>query len=165
MNLFKIFYIVCCFTFVSLQSNGQQILFRNYSVADGLPSNTVRVIVQDDQEYMWFGTKNGISRFDGYQFKNFQFKNDVAGSLGNNFVNCITRYDSTHLWIGTENGIYILDMETELFTPFKTLQGKTVSDILRDKNGMFWITSRLNGLYKYDPKTNTIINFTAGNSA
>ncbi|WP_187294768.1 hybrid sensor histidine kinase/response regulator transcription factor [Chitinophaga pinensis] len=153
-----------CLIFLCYQTSGQQIRFRNYSVAEGLPSSTVRTIAQDDQGYLWFGTKNGISRFDGYQFRNFQYKKNDATSLGNNFLHCITRIDSTHLWIGTESGIYILDLEKEQFSHFGPPKEKTVFDILRDKEGIIWFTSRLNGLYSYDPQKKSLHNFKAGNS-
>ncbi|PWV45389.1 hybrid sensor histidine kinase/response regulator transcription factor [Chitinophaga sp. S165] len=153
-----------CLIFLCYRTNGQQIRFRNYSVAEGLPSSTVRTIAQDDQGYLWFGTKNGISRFDGYQFRNFQYKKNDSTSLGNNFLHCITRIDSTHLWIGTESGIYILDLEKEQFSHFGPPEEKTVFDIMRDKDGMIWFTSRLNGLYRYDPVKKALHNFKAGNS-
>lgn len=140
-----------------LQGNSQQILFRNYTVADGLSSNTVRAIRQDDQGFMWFGTKNGVCRFDGYQFKLYQFKKDNPASLGNNFIHAIERADSTHLWVGTENGIYILDLETERFEPLAALEGKIVFDILKDKAGTIWITTRLHGLYRYTPADKKIL--------
>jgi len=156
--------IFFCLLFLSYQSMGQPIRFRNYSVAEGLPSSTVRAIAQDDQGYLWFGTKNGISRFDGYQFRNFQYKKNDTSSLGNNFIHCITRVDSTHLWIGTENGVYILDLEKEQFSHFGPPKEKTVYDILRDKDGMIWFASRLNGLYCYDPGKRSLQHFKAGNS-
>jgi ligand-binding sensor domain-containing protein/signal transduction histidine kinase/DNA-binding response OmpR family regulator len=165
MKLLKnISVIFICF-FFPLKDNGQQILFRSYSVAEGLPSSTVRAITQDAQGYMWFGTKNGLSRFDGYNFKTFQFNKKDTNSLGNNFVHCITRYDSTHLWIGTENGVYILNLEKGKFTHFKGLDAKTVFDILKDKSGKVWIASRLNGLYCYDPVKKTTQSFRFNNTS
>lgn len=152
------------FLLLSFQIKAQQILFKNYTVADGLPSATVRAITQDAQGYMWFGTKNGLSRFDGYQFKNFQYDKNVPHSIGHNFIYCITPFDSTHIWIGTENGIYILDLETAQFTPFDPLKEKRIGDILKDKDGIIWITTRLNGLYRYDPAKNATINYKSGNS-
>lgn len=156
--------IFYCLLFLYYQASGQQIRFHNYSVAEGLPSSTVRAIAQDDQGYLWFGTKNGISRFDGYQFRNFQYKKNDSASLGNNFIHCITRTDSIHLWIGTENGVYILDLEKEQFSHFGSAKEKSVFDIMRDKDGMIWYTSRLNGLYRYDPVKKALHNFKAGNS-
>ncbi|UPK72074.1 two-component regulator propeller domain-containing protein [Chitinophaga filiformis] len=156
--------IFYCLIFLYLKGSGQQIRFRNYSVAEGLPSSTVRAIAQDDQGYLWFGTKNGISRFDGYQFRNFQYKKNDSTSLGNNFIHCIARVDSIHLWIGTENGVYILDLEKEQFSHFGSTNEKSVFDIMRDKDGIVWYTSRLNGLYRYDPVKRSLRNFKAGNS-
>ncbi|MBO9202928.1 MULTISPECIES: hybrid sensor histidine kinase/response regulator transcription factor [Niastella] len=146
---FSILFVFCLL--LCLYGNSQQLLFRNYTVADGLSSNTVRAIKQDDQGFMWFGTKNGVSRFDGYQFKLYQFKKDNPASLGNNFIHAIEKADSTHLWIGTENGIYILDLQTERFEPLPELEGKVVFDLLKDKAGAIWITTRLHGLYRYTP--------------
>src|SRR5690606_9051562 len=51
-------YVLSFFVLHFYESSGQQILFRNYAVSEGLPSSTVRAIMQDDQGYMWFGTKN-----------------------------------------------------------------------------------------------------------
>ncbi len=45
--------------------------WRNYTTDHGLPSSEVHCILQDSEGYMWFGTDNGLSRFDGYSFKNF----------------------------------------------------------------------------------------------
>lgn len=148
-----------------LAARSQQILFRNYTVADGLSSNTVRAIKQDDQGFMWFGTKNGVSRFDGYQFKLYQFKKDNPASLGNNFIHAIEKVDSTHLWIGTENGVYMLDLETERFEPLATLEGKVVFDILKDKTGVIWITTRLYGLYKYSIADKKLAHYEKKNEA
>lgn len=152
------------FLFLPFCTSAQQILFKNYSVADGLPSATVRAIAQDAQGYMWFGTKNGLSRFDGYQFKNFQYSKNTPNAIGHNFIYCITTVDSTHLWIGTENGIYILNLETARFTPFEPVREKRIGDILKDKDGIIWITTRLHGLYRYDPAKNATINYKSGNS-
>ncbi len=143
----------------------QPIVFRNFSVADGLPSSTVRAITQDCQGYLWFGTKNGLSRFDGYQFKNYQFKNGDSSSLGNNFIHCITVYDSTRLWVGTENSIYVLDLQTERFTQFAPLKGLAVFEIIPEEDGALWISTRFNGLYRYQRESGKLENFAVNGTA
>jgi ligand-binding sensor domain-containing protein len=137
----------------------QQILFRNYSVLDGLTSNTVWCIGQDSKGYMWFGTKNGISRFDGYQFKAYQFNEKNPESLGNNFVLTITEYDDKTFWIATQGGVYILDVEKESFKKFNQLQNQTTFDILRDKKGNMWISTKANGVYCYNPVNKQLKNY------
>jgi signal transduction histidine kinase/ligand-binding sensor domain-containing protein/DNA-binding response OmpR family regulator len=143
------------------QSYGQQILFRNYSVIDGLCSNTVWSISQDDKGFMWFGTKNGLNRFDGYQFKSYQFNKEDKHSIGNNFIHTICKYDSKNYWIGTEDGIYILNLENEKFTHFPLAENNLVFDIFRDSKGIMWIATKNNGLYGYQPTDKKTMHFTA----
>ena len=137
---------------------GQQILFKHYSVSEGLPSSTVRAIVQDRQGFMWFGTKNGLSRFDGYQFKNFQYKKNIAGTLGSNFIHCLWVADDTHLWVGTEDGLYILDLETEKFTRLEALGSQTVYDIAGDRSGRVYMTTNQHGVYLYQMNNHALSN-------
>ena len=67
----------------------RQILFRHYTATDGLCSNTVWAVYQDKQGYMWFGTKDGLNRFDGYSFKSFRYDPGDPGSLGGNTIRAI----------------------------------------------------------------------------
>jgi signal transduction histidine kinase/ligand-binding sensor domain-containing protein/DNA-binding response OmpR family regulator len=161
MKLMNLLYAGICFALccIPVDSSAQQMLFGNYSTAQGLPSSMVLSISQDDKGYMWFGTRNGLSRFDGYQFKNFQFRKNEPGSIGNNFIHCIRKHDSTHFWIGTENGVYILDLENENFTELESTKGETVFDILIDNKGLIWMTTRSNGLYQYNPANNSFSKF------
>src|SRR5690606_34592884 len=96
----------------------QQILFRNYSVEQGLCSNTVWCINQDQQGYLWFGTKNGLSRFDGYNFKTYQCNVRVTGLLGENFIHYNCAVDSITFWIVTEKAVCELDLLADVFNRF-----------------------------------------------
>ena len=151
-----LFLFIACF--ICRNALAQQMLFRNYSVLNGLTSNTVWCIGQDNKGYMWFGTKNGISRFDGYQFKAYQFNKKNPESLGNNFVLAITQVDDKTFWIATQGGVYILDVETESFKKFEQLQDQSIYDVLKDRNGNMWIGTKSNGVYCYNPHTQQIKN-------
>lgn len=150
-----------CFTNITL---AQKFFFRHYTVTDGLSANTIWDIEQDDQGYMWFGTKYGLSRFDGYNFKSFQHKNGVPGSIGNNFIRKIFRYDHHTFWIGTDEGIFIFNLETEKFTPFQPLKNSFINDIIRTSNGDIWVATKNEGIYRYQPKTNKAENFSTSTS-
>ena len=126
-----------------------RIHFRNYTVTDGLKSNTIWCISQDEQGYMWFGTKDGLSRFDGQQFKSFKFDKRNPSSIGNNFIRKILKYDASTYWIGTEEGIYVLDFERESFHLLDTLGPQLVFDILKDRSGYLWIGTANQGLYRF----------------
>lgn len=140
-------------------AHAQKIFFRHYTVSDGLCANTIWDIEQDNQGYMWFGTKYGLSRFDGYSFKSFQHKKGVPGSIGNNFIRKIFKYDAKTFWIGTDEGIYIFNLETENFTLFKPLKNLFINDIIRSKNGDVWIATKEKGAFCYSIKNNSLKQF------
>ena len=145
--------------FVFQKLYAQKIFFRHYTVTDGLCANTIWDIEQDEQGYMWFGTKYGLSRFDGYTFKSFQYQSGVTGTLGNNFIRKIFKYDAKTFWIGTDEGIYIFDLETEKFKLFKPLKHHFINDLIRSKDGNVWIATKAQGLFCYTPKTQKIRHF------
>ncbi|WP_407430534.1 two-component regulator propeller domain-containing protein [Arcticibacter sp.] len=133
--------------------NAQKIHFRNYTVADGLCSNTIWDIEQDEQGYMWFGTKYGLNRFDGYEFKSYQHHKDDPSSIGNNFIRKIFKYDRKTFWIGTDGGVYLFNLESQKFKLFEPLGKIFINDITRVKNGDIWIATKEKGAYRYQYKT------------
>jgi len=145
--------------FITPITVAQKIFFRHYTVTDGLCANTIWDIEQDDQGYMWFGTKYGLSRFDGYNFKSFQYQKGVSGSLGNNFIRKIFKYDTKTFWIGTDEGIYIFNLETEKFTLFTPLKNFFINDVIRSKDGNIWIATKENGVFCFQPQTKRLRNF------
>jgi len=154
--------LLLCFCLFCIADHAlaQKFFFKHYTVTDGLCANTIWDIEQDDQGYMWFGTKYGLSRFDGYNFKSFQHQKGVAGTIGNNFIRKIFRYDHQTFWIGTDEGIFIFNLETEKFTRFKPLQDYFINDIIRTTAGNIWIATKNRGIYRYKPKTDKVENFT-----
>ncbi|MDR1273060.1 MAG: response regulator [Odoribacteraceae bacterium] len=136
--------------------------FRHYEVSDGLAANTVRSLVQDSRGFMWFGTENGLSRFDGRSFKNFRSARGDSTSLGNNFVYALHEDARQRLWVGTDGGVYIHDPRTERFSFFaaatpggETIRGH-VEDIVSDRRGHVWISTYLQGVFRYDPGSNAL---------
>ena len=67
--------------------------FRNYQVDDGLSHNSVWYVMQDSDGFMWFGTNDGLNRFDGKNFKVYKHNPNDSTSIGHNFIHCI-REDS-----------------------------------------------------------------------
>jgi len=157
----KVIWLLGIVLFIAKVVVAQQIYFRNYSAIDGLCSNTIWCISQDDQGYMWFGTKNGLSRFDGYKFKSYQFNKNIAGSIGNNFIRAICRFDAKTYWIGTEGGLYILDLEKETFRTFKPILHQYIYDVIKTRDGRFWVGTAHKGVYCYNPVNKSLKNYTA----
>ena len=91
--------------FQSIASN-EQFLFRRISVADGLSNSWVRSAYQDRLGYMWFGTNDGINRFDGKSVKVYRPANDHNVPIGNVVVNDMLDADSESFWLCTEIGLF-----------------------------------------------------------
>ena len=79
--------------------------FKQLKVEDGLSHNSVISMLQDDNGFLWFGTKDGLNRYDGYNFKVFRNEPDIENSLGSNFIRCLYQFNN-FLWVGTDTGLF-----------------------------------------------------------
>lgn len=130
-----------------------QFRFDTFSQDDGLPNNLVQCIYQDKKGWLWIGTSQGLSRFDGYTFVNFLPDPHDSLSLPGNLVRVIKEDSRGNLLIGIENGgLNIFDREKERFThPLSkgsNLQYRnlSVNDIEEDKSGNLWLGTDFNVL-------------------
>lgn len=136
--------------------------FRKIQVDEGLSENTVYCILQDSKGFMWFGTKDGLNRYDGSNFRIFRHNISNPSSLGNNFIRSIAEGGDNLLYIGTDIGLYIMDTvhETFTFVTLETLEGSrlntAVNSLYIDKEGKVWIGSMYQGVFLYDPFKQTL---------
>lgn len=145
--------------------HGQGYYFKHYQVEDGLSHNTVFCALQDDKGFMWFGTKDGLNRYDGNHFKIFRHSEDDSLSIGNNFVHQLFEDDDKQLWIGTEGGIYIYTSAKEKFQYLPTDDNNKaiVSGIAQDSKGVVWFI--MGGrLYKYERNNSKAIRINITNN-
>ena len=86
---------------------------RHYSVSDGLSQNTVMAILQDRDGFMWFGTWDGLNRFDGYEFRTY--KPTLYGeTLSSNRIDMLYEDSLGYVWMRTYSGAYyLLNKHTE----------------------------------------------------
>lgn len=136
--------------------------FRSLSTNEGLSQNTVNVILQDKQGFMWFGTKDGLNRYDGQKFRLFQKENS---SLGNNFITALYEDPNGSIWVGTDTGMYIYNPHQECFSAFTIPIEKSSSSITRsvtciqhDGKGNIWIAADYQGLLCYNTQTGKLQN-------
>lgn len=123
--------------------------FHQLTLRDGLSQSRVQAIHQDTDGYVWFGTADGLNRFDGYEFTVFRTDPDVPGSIGDNFIEVIYKDKEGTLWIGTHTGgLMKYQPETETFRAFRgimdewgwaTLSANMVQSMLEDSRGNFWV--------------------------
>ena len=128
-------------------------LFRSYQVEDGLSHSSVWAVMEDSRGYMWFGTNDGLNRFDGSKFKVFRRRNGDEKTIGNNFIHCIFEDRFGNFLVGTKEGLYSYNRQTETFTHI-SLDGKSRDDdktsihaIISDANGDIWVGCFGQGLY------------------
>lgn len=144
--------------FLGAGLNAAEYNFRSFTTEQGLSQNTVTSILQDEPGFIWIGTKDGLNRFDGLNFKTYRHDKFDSLSLGNGYIHSLYDTGKDKLLVGADDGLYIFDKCTETFRKFSktTLGGEGISHevmaIKQDRNGIYWIASRWQGLFKYDPR-------------
>lgn len=108
---------------------------------------------------MWFGTKDGLNRLDGYSFKTYRHDPDQAGSLGNDLIYALHHDQEQSLWVGTNNGVYQYNAAKESFAIIKETKGMRIIDLASDQRGNLWILSSFK-IYLYQKRTRKIQAFT-----
>jgi hypothetical protein len=140
--------------------------FERFSLEDGLSQNSVLAMLQDRQGYLWFGTQDGLNRFDGYTFTAFKHDPDNTNSLSLNSILTLYEDDDGALWIGTwGGGLNRFDPHSNVWTRFRrdaadpaSLCGDVVTALLADRDGALWIGTNDGGLCVLD---RTTMSFTA----
>lgn len=107
---------------------------------------------------MWFGTRNGLNRFDGYKFRTFRNNLSDLSSIGSNSILSLFEDANEKLWIGTYKGISIYDPVTEKFSSFNFLSQNEIRAIKADGHGNIWIVAN-SALYKYNTSRKTLTHF------
>ena len=141
--------------------------FTHLSLEDGLSQSTVEPIIQDSRGFMWFGTQDGLNRYDGYNF--VVYRNDPSDltSLGGNQIRAIIEDPSGVLWIGTSGGgLNKYDPETDTFVRYmhdpdnpNSLKNNMVWSIWQDEAGLLWLCTDEGWLTQFDPKSETFTHY------
>jgi ligand-binding sensor domain-containing protein len=141
--------------------------FDHLGAENGLPDNTVNCCLQDEQGFMWFGTNDGLCRFDGYTFKVFRSNSADNNSLSDNVVMDISSDHQGNLYVGTRNGgLNILHLENNRITRYmhnpdnqQSLSQNTVRKVFIDSNGRIWIGTLGGGLNEFLPDKKIFIGY------
>jgi signal transduction histidine kinase/ligand-binding sensor domain-containing protein/DNA-binding response OmpR family regulator len=129
--------------------------FEKFTYNNQLPSNSVIRIFDDKEGYMWFGTKDGLCRFDGYDMKVFRSSALTPGKLSNNEIQCIVEDNDQQLWVGTYEGINIIDKKSYSIRQLDNdlIKKERINSILPDSKGYIWIATSNNGVLCMNQKT------------
>jgi len=123
---------------------------------EGLSSNNINDLTQDDDGFLWIATPDGLNRFDGAEVTQY-YHQDLPNSLPHNYVHCLKKLPGNHLAIGTQKGLSFYDGATGLFHNFYYRlnnpldePNNTISLLETDAFGNLWAASD-NCIFIFDP--------------
>src|SRR5690606_13910776 len=148
-------FLALCFFSTLLRGSPSPYYFNHFQVNRGLSNNAILCSVQDKDGFIWFGTRDGLNRFDGYRFKNFFHESENEKSLGSNLVHSLMVRNTNEIWVGTDQAIYIYDPQREEFSLFDKVYKSETLQITEDYQGDIWFISN-SSLNKYDPQTRQV---------
>tara|TARA_R100001143_G_scaffold63570_1_gene72059 strand:+ start:12819 stop:16958 length:4140 start_codon:yes stop_codon:yes gene_type:complete len=136
--------------------SAQELSFRHLTIDDGLSQNAVYSILQDSRGFMWFGTKDGLNRYDGRNFVTYQHNPFDSTSISDAYVSRIYEDSRGRIWAGSLSGdVNILNTKTDLFCklPLENNTGEKITtneitDITEGPDGTIWISTKGDGLIK-----------------
>lgn len=146
MNLSKSILILLGFL-LSIQLSAQQnnIRFKRITINEGLSLSSVYCIFQDSKGFMWFGTEDGLNRYDGKNFIIYRSNPEDENTISHKWTEQILEDSSGKLWFGSRGGLTQFDPVTEKFIRFKgvgknkILVNDTITKIFEDSNKNLWI--------------------------
>jgi diguanylate cyclase (GGDEF)-like protein/PAS domain S-box-containing protein len=152
------------FIFALANLSAAELKVKQLTVEEGLSQSMVSTMLEDSRGFMWFGTENGLNRYDGHKFDQFFYQSDQLNGLTNNDVTALFEDIRGHIWIGSINGIsvyYPTNSSSNMFVQLldggsnEILPDNHITSISQDKNGYIWIGT-YNGIAVYDMDLNKV---------
>ncbi|MBT8219329.1 MAG: hypothetical protein KJP00_05880 [Bacteroidia bacterium] len=142
------------------QGDGEEYLIEHFELPDGPTGNNVNCIVQGPNGFLWFGSHNGLYRYDGYQIKSYKANPADSTSLVFAYIEWLYWSSDDYLWIGTYGGgLFQFDPSDETFIRYQfdpddphSISGNNVTEILEENENTIWIATT-NGLNRLDRST------------
>lgn len=129
--------------------------FKNITIEEGLSQSTVETMIQDSKGYLWFGTNDGLNRYNGYEFKIYKNNKNSKNSLASNYIIDIKEDDQGNIWVGTPGGLSKVNPKNDNIINYTTekdkgnLSNNNVCEILITKDGSILVATD-DGLNLYD---------------
>lgn len=153
-------------SFFTIANYAQDIRFKHLTINDGLSQNVILSMARDNDGFMWFGTKDGLNKYDGYQFVVYQNEPNNKNSLSSNYITALFKDTYGKLWVGTYDGmLHLYHKDTQIFEriplPLAVSENNNdqeISTITQDQSGSIWIGTNGNGVFKL-PYVNKIYSY------
>jgi len=162
----KIYFNLKCFIicFLYMLTNAlhaqDNFVFENLSIPQGLSNPTINSICEDKYGFLWLGTDDGLSRYDGYEFKVYKNNPSDSTSLPGNTIYAISEDNNGDLWIGGNNVLVKYDRKKDTFIRVKVDRGQNLNQpiiykILIDKHNNIWVGTDAFGVHLLNPEKMT----------
>lgn len=145
-------------------------IFNRITLEDGISQGSIEDIIQDRHGYLWFGTADGLNRYNGYEFKVYKYKEDDNNSLTSSYIGALIEDKEGFLWVGTNQGLNRLDTYDDTIKRFVTshkeensISNNNIISLLEDSKGNIWIGTE-KGLNKYNKKEERFTRYSEENS-
>ncbi len=139
-----------------------EVKFRHLGAEQGLTQTSVFDIVQDTDGFMWFGTEDGLIKYDGYNFVAYLHNPQDKSSITNSWIHKLYQDSQGIIWIGTEYGLSRLDPNTEKFSNYLPVPDSTdpadnvILSITEDNDGKLWMGTQA-AIHQFDKEQNRFI--------
>jgi len=175
LNIFKllnsigqkiIFKTLFFFVFISTSVLAQELNFEYFTPDEGLSQSSVNCILQDKEGFMWFGTMNGLNKFDGYKFVKYYHNPEDSTTVAGDQIDCLFEDSDGDLWVGSNDGLSRYNRDLDAFENYihiesdpTSLSGLSVSSICEDSKGQIWVATLGAGLNLFNKKEKKFIHF------
>lgn len=151
---------------VTVFSQKQDIKFEQIDIDKGLSQGNVLCTLQDSKGFIWFGTRDGLNKYDGYKFTVYKNDPDNPNSIVDNYINAMVEDSHGYIWIATWNGLSRFDRKLNSFTNFinnekdpNTVASNLVTSLVEDAEHNIWIATDDRGIDKYEPGKNKFTHY------
>jgi streptogramin lyase len=150
----KIWFTIISLLILAVNTMAQQnrFFFRKLTVADGLNDGNILAVSQDNQGFMWFSTRTGLNRFDGFSVKSYSHIAGDSTSIPTSLARAMSPDSSGAFLVGLNDGMLEYNAAADRFTSIKSLNGLWILQIIPIDKTTVFISTR-SGLVKYNPVT------------
>ena len=143
-------FIICCFLLqIRCFPQNSELNYKHVWVEDGLSQSTIFSIYKDRKGFMWFGTRRGLNRYDGYEFVQYMHDFSDSNSLSSDIIRTIIGDSKDNLLIQTYDNVNYFDRYKNKF--IKIPAAKILFNMEKDRQGTIW-TCSADGLFVFNEK-------------